>query len=33
MPDAEFHTLPDHGHVPWLEPDEGVSERVRAFLG
>ena len=32
MPDATFHALPDHGHMPWLEPGEEVAPRVRSFL-
>ncbi|MEF8853411.1 MAG: alpha/beta fold hydrolase [Haloarculaceae archaeon] len=32
MPDATFHELPDHGHVPWLEPGEGTQACVRSFL-
>lgn len=32
MPDAEFHELAGHGHMPWLEPDEAASGLVRSFL-
>jgi pimeloyl-ACP methyl ester carboxylesterase len=32
MPDAEFHELPDHGHMPWLEPTDDAETAVRAFL-
>ena len=32
MPDAALHALPDHGHMPWLEPGEDVARRVRSFL-
>jgi pimeloyl-ACP methyl ester carboxylesterase len=32
MPDAEFHVLTDHGHMPWLEPGEQTETNVRAFL-
>ena len=32
MPDATLHALPDHGHMPWLEPGEDVARRVRSFL-
>ena len=32
MPDAEFHELPDHGHMPWLEPGEEAATRIRSFL-
>ena len=32
MPDATLHALPDHGHMPWLEPGEDVAPRVRSFL-
>jgi pimeloyl-ACP methyl ester carboxylesterase len=32
MPDAEFHELPDHGHMPWLEPDEEATPQTRSFL-
>jgi pimeloyl-ACP methyl ester carboxylesterase len=32
LSDAEFHELPDHGHMPWLEPDEKASTRIRGFL-
>ena len=33
MPDAEFHVLPDHGHMPWMEPGEETERPVRSFLG
>lgn len=32
MPDAEFHELLGHGHVPWLEQGEEAETRVRSFL-
>jgi pimeloyl-ACP methyl ester carboxylesterase len=32
MADAEFVELPDHGHMPWLEPDDAVETELRAFL-
>lgn len=32
MADAEFHELADHGHMPWLEPDESASGLVGSFL-
>jgi 2-hydroxymuconate-semialdehyde hydrolase len=32
MGNAEFHELPDHGHMPWMEPDEEATPRIRAFL-
>jgi pimeloyl-ACP methyl ester carboxylesterase len=32
MADAEFVELPDHGHMPWLEPDDAVETALRAFL-
>lgn len=32
MPDAEFHELDDHGHMPWMEPGDEVEKRVRSFL-
>jgi pimeloyl-ACP methyl ester carboxylesterase len=32
MPDAEFHLLENHGHIPWLEPGDEVERTVRAFL-
>lgn len=32
MADATLHALPDHGHMPWLEPGEEVAPRVRSFL-
>ncbi len=32
MPDAEFHLLDAHGHMPWLEPGEEVERLVRRFL-
>ncbi len=32
MSDAAFHELPDHGHVPWLEPGEETETRTRSFL-
>jgi len=32
MPDAQFHVLDGHGHMPWLEPDETATAKIRAFL-
>lgn len=32
MPDAEFHELDNHGHMPWMEPGDEVEKRVRSFL-
>jgi 2-hydroxymuconate-semialdehyde hydrolase len=32
MPDAQFHVLEGHGHMPWLEPDEAATAKIRAFL-
>lgn len=32
MPDAEFHELTDHGHIPWLEPGDETETLVREFL-
>ncbi len=32
MPDAAFHTLEDHGHIPFLEPGNEADGLVRAFL-
>lgn len=32
MPDAEFHVLENHGHMPWLEPGEDTETTVREFL-
>jgi 2-hydroxymuconate-semialdehyde hydrolase len=32
MGNAEFHELADHGHMPWMEPDEEATPRIRAFL-
>lgn len=32
MADAEFVTLGDHGHAPWLEPDNRVDDLVTEFL-
>ena len=32
MTDAEFHALPNHGHMPWLEPGDEAETRVRSFL-
>jgi len=32
MADATFHALPEHGHMPWLEPDDETERRVRSFL-
>lgn len=32
MGNAEFHELSNHGHMPWLEPEEEATPRVRAFL-
>lgn len=33
MSDATFHELPDHGHIPWMEPGDEVETRVQSFLG
>lgn len=32
MPNAEFHELPDYGHMPWMEPGDEAETRVRSFL-
>ena len=32
MPDAAFHVLQDHGHMPWMEPGEETETKVRSFL-
>lgn len=32
MPDAQFHVLDNHGHMPWLEPEEEATGKIRAFL-
>jgi pimeloyl-ACP methyl ester carboxylesterase len=32
MADATFEELPEHGHMPWLEPDEATGSGVRSFL-
>lgn len=32
MPDAEFHELQDHGHMPWMEPGDEAARRVRSIL-
>lgn len=32
MPEASFHVLEDHGHVPFLEPGEKTETIVREFL-
>lgn len=32
MPDAAFHTLEDHGHIPFLEPTEEAERLLRRFL-
>jgi pimeloyl-ACP methyl ester carboxylesterase len=32
MANADFVTLHDHGHMPWLEPDDDATEAVVAFL-
>ncbi|MFB6350447.1 MAG: alpha/beta fold hydrolase [Bradymonadaceae bacterium] len=32
MPDAEFQLLPEHGHLPWLEPGDRAGDSIRAFL-
>jgi pimeloyl-ACP methyl ester carboxylesterase len=32
MPDAEFHELPGHGHMPWMEPGDETETHVRSFL-
>lgn len=33
LADARFHVLPEHGHMPWLEPSTAVASRLTAFLG
>ena len=32
MAAAEFYELPNHGHMPWLEPGNKTETRVRSFL-
>lgn len=32
MPDADLVVLPDHGHMPWLEPNDDATEAAVAFL-
>lgn len=32
MPDAAFHVLEDHGHMPWMEPGDETGTTVRSFL-
>lgn len=32
MPNAEFHVLQGHGHMPWMEPGDEVENRVWSFL-
>ncbi len=32
MPNAEFHVLQSHGHMPWMEPGDEVENRVWSFL-
>ena len=32
MPDADFVTLRDHGHTPWLEPGDAATEAALSFL-
>jgi pimeloyl-ACP methyl ester carboxylesterase len=32
MPNAEFHELPNHGHMPWLEPGDKTETAVRGFI-
>ncbi|NEU55464.1 alpha/beta fold hydrolase [Halorussus sp. MSC15.2] len=32
MANADFVTLNDHGHMPWLEPDDDATEAVVEFL-
>jgi len=32
MADARVHELPDHGHMPWLEPGDKTERRIRSFL-
>lgn len=32
MADASFHVLPEHGHMPWLEPTDTTVTRVEEFL-
>jgi pimeloyl-ACP methyl ester carboxylesterase len=32
MANAEFHELPDHGHMPWMEPSDKAKTRIRSFL-
>ena len=32
MPNADFVTVHDHGHTPWLEPDDEATEPAVGFL-
>lgn len=32
MPNAEFHELPDHGHMPWMELGDETEQHVRSVL-
>lgn len=32
MPNAEFHVLEGHGHMPWMEADEAATDVMRSFL-
>lgn len=32
MANADFVTLHDHGHMPWLEPDDSATEKAVEFL-
>ncbi|MHB9287050.1 alpha/beta fold hydrolase [Halobacteriales archaeon Cl-PHB] len=32
MPNAEFHVLQGHGHMPWMEPGDEVETAVWSFL-
>lgn len=33
MANASFRVLPEHGHMPWLEPTDEAGRTVAAFLG
>ena len=32
VPNCEFHTIPDAGHLPWLENPEACGDIINSFL-
>lgn len=33
MSHAELYHLPNHGHMPWMEPGDETEQHIRSFLG